>query len=408
LRGGYRRSCGVPPFGLIVARGRLPQSATERNSLPTMQAGADVAIVGAGIVGLSTARALRDRGLRVTIYERHAPGGGQSAGHTRIFRLNHADARLVVLAQRARRIWSRWEDEYGVSLIGRDGVLVAGPTAPARRDGLQRAGEHDRWLDAAEQAAYLPVLRPLAGPVLLDAGGGPIRTDEAIGALALDLGEALRRAEVLAVRPVPGPGVELLTPQGGHRHDAAVICAGQDTVRLARQFDLKLPIELSLHLRLTFGVNGTSPERMSCLQDSSLEHGEGVYGSPYPSRDMFALGLSAQTGELAVGGNGLAFERFDEIRQRVCAYVRAAFPGLQPAPVDDVTCWVTRLPWSSDGVAAWNTAAITTIAGNNLFKLAPALGELLADAVCTGEVPQILRPETELGRPDPAGAPLSA
>jgi sarcosine oxidase len=50
-------------------------------------------------------------------------------------------------------------------------------------------------------------------------------------------------------------------------------------------------------------------------------------------------------------------------------------------------------------VAAWRTGAVTVVAGNNMFKLAPVLGELLADAVCAGEVPEILRPETELGRP---------
>jgi sarcosine oxidase len=245
------------------------------------------------------------------------------------------------------------------------------------------------------------LLRPFAGPVLLDAGGGPIRTEEAIGALAHDLREALRQADVLAIRPVPGPGVEVLTPQGSHRHDAAVLCAGQDTQRLARQFGLDIPIELSLHLRATFRVLGTPPDRASCLQDSSMEYAERVYGSPYPSRDMFGVGLAGGTGELAADDK---LERFDELRTRLSAYVRAALPGLAPEPITDVTCWVTRLPWGNDGVAAWTASAITVIAGNNLFKLAPALGELLAETVCTGEVPEILRPETELGRDRPVSA----
>jgi sarcosine oxidase len=134
------------------------------------------------------------------------------------------------------------------------------------------------------------------------------------------------------------------------------------------------------------------------VQDQSSEHGEQVYGSPYPSRDMFGVGLAGGRGELDTDD---ALERFDELRTRLLAYVRAALPGLAPDPVADVTCWVTRLPWGNDGVAAWTSGAITVIAGNNLFKLAPALGELLAETVCTGEVAEILRPEAQLGR-DPA------
>jgi sarcosine oxidase len=360
-----------------------------------VQVGAGVAIVGAGIVGLSTARALRDRGAEVRVYERQAPGHGQSAGGTRIFRLNHADDRLIGLAQRAQRIWRRWEDEHGVSLVGRDGVLVAGPAAAARHDGLRRAGESGDWIDASEQERRLPLLRPFTGPVLLDAGGGPIRTEAAIGALAGDLRAALRHADVLAVRPVPGGGIEVLTPQGSFGHDAAVLCAGQDTQRLARQAGVDIPVALSQHLRATFRVLGTPPDRMSCLQDQSCEHGDRVYGSPYPSRDLYGVGLAGGRGELEAGD---PLERFDELRARLAAYVRAALPGLEPEPVTDVTCWVTRLPWGSDGVAAWTSSGITVIAGNNLFKLAPAVGELLAETVSTGAVPEILRPEAQLGR----------
>jgi sarcosine oxidase len=150
-----------------------------------------------------------------------------------------------------------------------------------------------------------------------------------------------------------------------------------------------------LHVRGTFRVRGSPPNRMSCLQDSSMEYRDAVYGSPYPSRDMFGVGVGGRSGELAADD---MLERLDELRTRLSTYVRAALPGLAPEPVTDVTCWVTRLPWGNDGVAAWTMSGITAIAGNNLFKLAPALGELLAETVCAGEVPAMLRPETELGR----------
>lgn len=354
--------------------------------------------MGAGIVGLSTARALRDHGVEVTLYERHAPGGGQSAGETRIFRLNHPDPRLVPLAQEARRVWSEWEDDHGARLVSTDGVLVAGPTAAARLDALRQAGEDAYWVDASEQRLRLPFLQPQPRGVFVDPRGGAIRTREAIGALESRLRGAIRQAEVLAVHPVPGGGVAVFTPQGSYRHNAAVLCAGQETVPLARQVGLVLPVERSLHLRATFRVRGDAPDRASCLQDSSMAYGESVYGSPFPSHGLFAVGLSGGEGELDMTAGRPPLERFALFRERLTKYVSAALPGLEPKPVDDMTCWVTRLPWGSDGVAAWKTDEVTAIAGHNLFKLAPVLGRLLAEAVCEGEIPELLLPERQLGR----------
>ena len=87
----------------------------------------EIAVIGAGIVGLSTAFALTEHGAPVVVYERSAPGNAQSGGESRIFRHSHDDRRLVVMARDARGVWREWEDRFRRELLSRDGVVAIGP-----------------------------------------------------------------------------------------------------------------------------------------------------------------------------------------------------------------------------------------------------------------------------------------
>ena len=66
-------------------------------------------------------------------------------------------------------------------------------------------------------------------------------------------------------------------------------------------------------------------------------------------------------------------------------------------PVEARHCWVTELPWGHDGIGVWEQDGLLVLAGNNLFKHAPALGRALASAALgEGLAPQ-LRPWARLG-----------
>ena len=68
------------------------------------------------------------------------------------------------------------------------------------------------------------------------------------------------------------------------------------------------------------------------------------------------------------------------VRERLHAYARAGFPGLAE-PVDEVVRLLTVLPGDDeDAYVLERRAGITVLAGHNLFKLAPLLGERIADA----------------------------
>ena len=359
-------------------------------------------MIGGGIVGLSTAYSLLERGVAVTVYEQGVPGNGQSGGESRIFRHAHADPRLVAFACRSRATWRHWEQALGVELVSADGVVALGPSVEDRLGVLRQVGGvAARPIDTAELSERLPLLAGYSGPAMLDEWGGSIRTGTAIRALAARLGGALVADEVISVRSTAGGTVEVRTGGRCAEYPGVVVCAGRRTAQLARGVGLALPVRQAAHVRLTFSVRGEPPARLACLQDGSGDFGEiGVYAAPVTGNRHYALGLS-QTIDVQEDGSLLDPTGLAELSERASAYVERALPGLVPEPVDYRHCWVTELPWSPDGLAVWKADGLYFVAGHNLFKHAPALGAALAQAVLNGDLADELRPEARLG--DPSG-----
>ena len=359
-------------------------------------------MIGAGIVGLSTAYSLLNRGASVTVYERGVPGNGQSGGESRIFRHAHNDPRLVELACRSRAMWREWEARLGVEMVSSDGVVALGPAVEDRLRVLQEVGGVAvRPIDSAELAERLPLLAPYSGPAMFDEDGGSIRTGASVQALVERLRTSLVFDEVISVRRLGSGGVEVRSGGGCREYASVVVCAGRGTGRLARSVGLSLPVSHAAHVRLTFALaDGAPPSRLACLQDGSGHFGDrGIYAAPLSGNRRYALGVS-QTVEVHEDGSVLEPEGLAALVERASAYVARALPRLTAEPIEYRHCWVTELPWGPDAFAVWEAESMYFLAGHNLFKLAPAVGDALAQAALGGELPGELRPEARLGQPD--------
>lgn len=344
-----------------------------------MRGTAEVAVVGAGITGLATAYELLRRGVEVRIFEAARPGAGQSAGRTRIFRHAHRRLDLVERAVEARVIWEEWEEELGARLLGREGMLLTGPTAVEVAALLDEAGTPGRLLDEREQADVLPIFSPPGDPALLDELGGSTDVRAAIELPARALGDRLVLAEVFAVDP--GEPAVIETSEGIWEAGRAVLCAGAGVASLAPE--LGIPVTLSCHARATFRVrNAALAGRLPALQEQTGAFGEVVYAAAFPGEPLYAVGLAGDDADVQLGAPT------EPLVERIAAYVREALPGLDPEPVGVRLCVPTELPDGPDRFEVWQRGSVLALAGDNLFKFGPWLGRMLAAAACGEREPE--------------------
>ena len=283
------------------------------------------------------------------------------------------------MAVRARAEWERLEAELGVRLPGREGVLVCGPNVPERAAAFDAGGVPARPVDRDAQGEALPVMSPPEEEALLDELGGSIDVRAAVDGLAAALGDRIVRAQVFELAERPN-GVLLRTSEGLWAADRVVVCAGAQVHALTEQLGLDIPLQIELHTRASFRVREPGAS-LACLQDRSGTHGEVVYAAPMPDGSEYAIGLGTEH-EPPV----------DEALARLRAYVERGMPGLDPEPVSVRLCKTSILPWGADAFAVWRAGAVDVLAGANLFKFAPLVGELLA------ERSDDLSPERQLGR----------
>jgi sarcosine oxidase len=354
---------------------------------------AQVAVVGAGIVGLATADALTAHGVDVVCFEAGVPGSGQSAGLARSFRHVHEDERLVELAVAARAGWRRWEERFGRRLLGPEGALFAGSKLEERANALDAAGVEATLVDGEALRAALPVATPDAPAALFDPQAGSIRARRAIELLANALGPSLVPAEVIGL-DVRSTGALVETSEGFWTAETVILCAGRRTPALAAAVGIEIGTRTTVHARVAFRVR---PEhegrRLACWTDRTDSFGERVYSTPLGTTGQFAVGLGGggRDPELAspIDAPAVRASASADV-ERVCAYVARALPGLDPEPVSVRLCHLTELRGGGDVFAAWRAGPVLAFAGGNLFKLAPELGRLLADAATSGALPELL------------------
>lgn len=361
-------------------------------------AATDVAVVGAGVIGLSVAWRLARRGLSVAMFERGTAGGGASLAATGMLAAaaEHEPGGhdLLALALESQRRWPQFgaelEADAGLGVDFRaDGTLVVA----LGRDEVERlrfrhelhkaCGLPTRWLGGTEARALEPALRPAVAAGLHCAADHQVDPRLVIAALrAACLGAGVTLVEHCAVTAVDtegGRACGVVTARGACRAGAVVLAAGAWTGGIAPP-GLMVPVRplkgQSLALRTTRDTGTlativwTEQIHMAPKSDGRLiigatveEHG---FDETITAGGVYAL----------LEGARRAFPAIEEMA------IDAVFTGLRPSSIDDAPILGT----------APGGAVLATGHHRNGYLLAPATAFAIDELIGRGALPAVARP----------------
>jgi sarcosine oxidase len=342
-----------------------------------------VAVVGAGVVGMSTTAALLRAGVDAVCFERSpALMGERSAGSSRIFRLAHTDPDLVRLAADARDGFAEWAARAGRAMVDRCGCVVSGGDAAERATAMEAVGASFAMVEPGSDLLRLP--SPVtASPMLVDPEGGVVDVDAVRAFLVAEAGPAVVHEPVVALDDA-ADGVTVRSAAAARRFDAVVLAAGAGTSVLAAQVGIATPAALVHHARFTFPFDDRPADgaRWQAWIDSPAEGLATYQHRSGPGR--WSVGGSVDPALIAWKvGPDAAVAASQEV---VLAHARARL-AVRPEIVETLYC--THTPDTGDGIEFHRAGPVVAVHGENLMKFAPVLGEMLVAAVLEGSTPAV-------------------
>ena len=303
------------------------------------------------MIGLSAARALRDDGFDVTVYEQHRVGTplGSSPGRSRIFRTSYRIDDYCRLGRLAIEEWERVDP----ALLLRNGLMEYGAGVDQHAAALERCGEAFEWLEPAQAERIFPEAR-FREPVLWTQDAGAVLADDALRRLS----EGVRVVE----------GARIADPSDLDA-DVVVVCPGG---WLSRLYDL--PVYAQIEQVCYFhGAPDTRPS----LVDHGGEDGRFWYGLVSPGVGYKVAQDGGRPGPY--DADQQAREVLPELVDALCRQLGEMLPGLTPRPVQQEACLYTMTP---DGDFILDRIDGVVVCGGDsghAFKFGPLLGRFCAD-----------------------------
>ena len=336
-----------------------------------------VAVVGAGVVGLAAAHALGRRGCSVTTFDPEPPGSGQSFGRVRAFRIAHPSVYGVGLAVQSRALWREWEDQWSEPLIRCDGLLISDPDREVWAAAMAEVGQPSRFPSREQVGTLCPLVDASLldlDSLVFDPQAGAIDARATIDWLLAINGDhdwtLIPEHVIRVIGDTDGPAV-VVTAGAERSFDAVVVAAGAGTEALAAGLGLHLDTVPQQRTWATMRPRTALPA--SAMWMSML------------SGHRYGWAQLGPDGVVALSGDWSSNDPTDTSAGSLSAavdYAESLMPVLDPATAKPQEMLVAPVTVPDGKPFAISTVGpVTLVEGNQLFKFAPLLGRMLADAV---------------------------
>jgi len=358
------------------------------NAEPSLPHQAEVAVIGAGIMGLAAGVFLARAGKEVVVLDRGDAWREASGVNAGSLGVQNKRLPLIPYTLESLKLWRSARELFGgdVGYVPSGGLRVA--TSPddvarlAASAAEQRAaGAPTEWLEGRELAARAPwigravlaatfseedsfAIPLMAGPVLAEAlrqAGGRLLPGTAVRAIAGDAG-----------------GARLATDRGSLACRTAVIAAGAWSGELARGLGVPLPVSLEVNML-------TVTEPAGLVMDRFVSHVRGILTlKQYPNGTCMIGGGWQGIGTLADGSKALDHEPLIH-NLRVATDV---VPGLARLAI--VRSWAGYEGSTPDGLPLFGRLpgqehVYITACCRGGFTQGLIFGRLMAELVATGQ-----------------------
>ncbi len=348
----------------------------------------DLIIVGAGSVGVPTALACAEAGLKALVLDRRpSPGQGENKHAIGGIRATHSDPAKILVCHRSLEIFSTWQDLHGDDIEWQRGGYVF----PVYREEEERLlktflpeqkkfGLNIDFVDPQTIASVVPGINPdglRGGTVSPDDGSAsPLLAVNAFYRRAVRLGVEFRfNVQVQQILREKGAVQGVRTSAGRFSAPVVVDAAGADSRELSAALGCDIAVTPESH---EAGIS--EPVQMFCpamVVDLRPAPGSRNY---YFYQNRHGQVVFCITPEPPLVGHD--YRETSGFLPQVCARMVDLMPRLKNLRVRRV--WRGLYPMTADGVplVGWNRDASGLLHAVGMcgqgFMLGPGLGELLA------------------------------